>query len=521
MYDLLKGWRDSVSGLGNSDSDTLGAPPNPVVSGFSPTYNGNLTITFGNGRLYSLQAVDGSNYGGSVGTFLAPDANIILQQGKFASTTETFSTAGLSSGQSLYVLVEVTYAQADVITADDPTSGLLTFLNPTTPSSPWVGIGNDGLTNPTTRQAQANVTLKYGTAATTGLQVPPTVDVNYAPLYLVLLTFGQTSITSANVFVSGPSVAAGVPSNYPYAPFLAGLLNSHHDGNPGQAPQIKLTSEVQGILPAVNLPTPIPLANLPATNTVGVLPTIRVYAGNPNGNLAGKVQDFMWDSTDNVMWTCTVSGTVSTTVWVSTTNATLQAQLFTGNGTFNPVVSGNYLVILQAGGGGGGGGGGAANAGTAGGGGEGGAAGELAMEILALSVTGYPVTIGAGGTAGTAGSSGGLPGGDGGNGGNTSFNSIYSAGGGAGGRGGPGSVTIGDSYLGNKSFGGGAGGGGGGPGGAGVGRDTIGNTGTNAGGANGGGGGGGSGGYDHSTVFAGGSGGTGSGGYCIVIQLEL
>jgi hypothetical protein len=55
----------------------------------------------------------------------------------------------------------------------------------------------------------------------------------------------------------------------------------------------------------------------------------QTYAGNPNGNVAGTAASgqqpptLLWDTTDNVLWVCSVTGNASSAVWVSTTPGTL------------------------------------------------------------------------------------------------------------------------------------------------------------------------------------------------------
>lgn len=333
LYDLLEMAKHPLVSEGYVVADLLGLGSSNMVAGFAPTYNSNLTITFGTGRLYTLQVVDATIYGGTPGG-LAADSNIIAQSAENAIQTLTFSTASLSSGQALYALVEVSYAQNDVIEASDPTSGLLTYLNPSNPTVPWIGPNNTGVTQPTTRAAQAVLTIKYGSPATSGAQVPPSVDVGNVPLYLVTLSFGQTSITSANVVVAGPSVAVNVPSNYPAAPFIAGLLNSHHSGTPGQAPQIKLTSEVQGTLP---------LGNLPTSATAGNLPTMQTFAGNPNGHVAGVANiNFAFDTTNLILYVCTTTGNSASAVW---TQVAWQSNGVPPAGVTN-AITGNQLVLF-------------------------------------------------------------------------------------------------------------------------------------------------------------------------------
>lgn len=63
----------------------------------------------------------------------------------------------------------------------------------------------------------------------------------------------------------------------------------------------------------------LPLSSNPAG---GGLAVTQVYAGNPNGHIAGNAgvagtsaPDIVWDTTDGAWWTCIASGTTSTAVW--------------------------------------------------------------------------------------------------------------------------------------------------------------------------------------------------------------
>lgn len=46
---------------------------------------------------------------------------------------------------------------------------------------------------------------------------------------------------------------------------------------------------------------------------------ISSYAGNPNGNLAGQVYGLCWDTTNQILYICTLSGNESTAVWTAIT----------------------------------------------------------------------------------------------------------------------------------------------------------------------------------------------------------
>jgi hypothetical protein len=126
---------------------------------------------------------------------------------------------------------------------------------------------------------------------------------------MVDLAYGQTAVAQSQIKTCGPSVGTGVPTNYPVAPFLAGLLNSHHGGVAGQAPQIKMTE----------------LASVSSANAGGGIATVYAYAGNPNGFVAGVAAvpgvsppDLCINTLNGQIYACTSTGPASGTgaaVW--------------------------------------------------------------------------------------------------------------------------------------------------------------------------------------------------------------
>ena len=499
-YDHMEnGWSSMVIGNSNLFADLTGASVTSIA-GFAPTYNSNLTVTLAAGRIYALAPVDAAAYGG----WPANTANI-YQQGQNPIQTLTFSLAGLSSGQSRWALVEVAYAQADIIPSNDPTSGVLTYYNPANPSQPLVGPNNSGSPQPTLRQAQAVLTIKYGTAATTGSETCPTVDAGNVPMYLVHLTFGQSTITSANLFIAGPAVTPNPPTYV--APFIAGLMFLNNASTLYTATG---TANAQAITTTFGL-TAVPVGSIfrflpvavntgPATLTIDGLSGINIFAGG--AALIGNELQL----------------TVPATVQYDGTNLDLlnpysvsELTIFTANGNFTPKTSGQYIITAMGGGGGGGAGQRlGATTGNAGAG-FGGSGGVLSYSIVSLVAgTPYAVVIGSAGAAGVAGN----PPTPGGTGGNTTFNGVTVATGGAGGQ-------INGLILTNTIPGGdvGSGGGNGGGNGGGIGGVALtatgpGNSGTSAANNTGAGGGGGGGAFaTTATANNGGSGGAGGSGF--------
>ncbi len=241
-FDLLSGIVYAMQGDSRIALDLMGGAGTTVVSGGAATATSPATLSINVApiSIYQLGPTDATTYGA-----LSADSLQILQVGhNDTASTVTFSTSTLTSGQSMWALVEASFVTADSIAPSDPNNGLLLYFNPTNPSSPYQGQNNNGQPQNTLRSNTVQLNVVYGAVATSGSQVPPNPSAGAVPLYLVDLTYGRTQVTT--ILTAGPSVGTNVPSNYPYAPFLAGLLNSHHSGTPGQAPQINLATETQG-----------------------------------------------------------------------------------------------------------------------------------------------------------------------------------------------------------------------------------------------------------------------------------
>jgi hypothetical protein len=79
------------------------------------------------------------------------------------------------------------------------------------------------------------------------------------------------------------------------------------------------------------------IQNLITKGTLNALSQMVVYAGNPNGNVAGATgvagvpPSMVWDSTNSLIWVCTGSGNAATASWAA--QAPLNSPAFTGNPT--------------------------------------------------------------------------------------------------------------------------------------------------------------------------------------------
>lgn len=383
--DMLNGWVNSLIGDANSLQAVLGAT-GTVISNLvvTPQDPASLTLNISNGFIASLQTVDASAYGS-----LPANTTQVLQLGGNLVTSVLLDNAGLSAGQAQYILIQAGYIQLD----SDPV--VLPYVNISNPAAPYYGPANSGIAQDTVRNAVCDIQVKYGTPATAGSEVAPSPDAGYVTVAYVDLAHGQVAVTGGEIL--NPNLVPGGTDS----PVLAGLLQSHHGGIPGQAPQIDLTSEVQNLLP---------MANLFASNIIGAVTAFRTGSGSPNGVLAGNanrngVCDSYYDVTNNAFYMCTTTGTTSTAVWTSTnipSSHQINLKTFTTSGTYTPTAGTKYIAVAVCGGGGGGAGvDGVTDQGEGGGGGGGACTAVALLPTVGLT---FPatVTIGTGGAGGYA-----------------------------------------------------------------------------------------------------------------------
>lgn len=75
----------------------------------------------------------------------------------------------------------------------------------------------------------------------------------------------------------------------------------------------------------------------------------QTFAGNPNGNVAGTAgsgtvpSSVVWDTTDNLLYVCTTTGSVSTAAWTAINSTTAAAVILTPQGYLTPT-SGTPII---------------------------------------------------------------------------------------------------------------------------------------------------------------------------------
>ncbi len=200
--DLLNTNRNAYTALGMLIQDMFGT--STVFSGLGcvPTSPAGMTVNVNPGRVYSLQQRDPAAY-----SSLGQDTtNQIMKQGVLLSATNFSCPAPATSGYSVNYLISASFLEQDT------NAVVLPYYNSTNPSQafsgPPVNGQSSGTAQNTTRQDTIQLTLTAGVAATTGSQQTPATPTGQIPLWVITVSYGQSSITASSISaVSGSPFA--------------------------------------------------------------------------------------------------------------------------------------------------------------------------------------------------------------------------------------------------------------------------------------------------------------------------
>lgn len=219
--DVLRSQKNALVAISKIMEAILGANNGAYGLTCVPTIPASLQVVINPGQLYQLLPVDSTSYGA-----LSADAHVILRQGLLLDALTLNCPAPTTAGFSINYLIQCQVQELD----SDATVRL--FYNAGDITSPYSGPADAGTPSNTTRKHVCNITVKAGTAATTGTQTTPTADSGFLPLYVVTVAYGQTAIIAGNI-----SVAVGSPFvtvwnslnlTFPTVPALTLLDNANY-----------------------------------------------------------------------------------------------------------------------------------------------------------------------------------------------------------------------------------------------------------------------------------------------------
>ena len=201
--DLLGTQQFGYEALGLFVMDVIGSAV--AVAGLAcvPTAPASLNVKVGPGRLYKLGALEATDWGKLLGTG-GLDADVatdhqIMKQGLHRDTEQFAITPPGTGGQSQCYLIQAQFQEVDDAGQDTQ------FYNVSNPSAP---ITNNVSPN---RRDKCVLSLKAGTAATTGTQVAPAADAGWTPVWVITVANGATTITGGNIAAHGsaPFISIG------------------------------------------------------------------------------------------------------------------------------------------------------------------------------------------------------------------------------------------------------------------------------------------------------------------------
>lgn len=199
--DILNTGRFGMIGIGMLAAATLGT--GIAVAGFAmrPTAPASLIATISAGQIYQVANIDATAW-----SSLPADTRSIVKQGMLLDDLPLTFAPPTTPGYSQSFLVQAQYQDGDT------DQRVLPYYNAANPSQGFSGPGGSGSAQNTNRRGVAAIQIKAGIASAAGTQQAPSPDAGWAPLFIVTLSAGQTTISAGNIV------------QHPSAPFVPATL---------------------------------------------------------------------------------------------------------------------------------------------------------------------------------------------------------------------------------------------------------------------------------------------------------
>lgn len=206
--DLLLINRNTMIALGFLMRATLGT--GTAVDGLSctPTLPASMSVQVGPGSLTQVSVVDATPYG----SLSADNNDQLVKMGVNLSSQYFDLQPAANSGDSINYLIQSCLQESDQDLI------VLPYYNAANPSQPYSGPANSGLPQATLRSQSVQLQLKNGVPSSSGTQLTPAADQGWTGLYVITISYGQTTITLGDIAV------------LPTAPFIGWKLPNLHPG---------------------------------------------------------------------------------------------------------------------------------------------------------------------------------------------------------------------------------------------------------------------------------------------------
>lgn len=205
--DLLSTNRNVMIAIGYLAQAVLGTAP--VIDGLActPTVPASLTVNVGPGSITQFGAVDPLAYG----SLAADTTDPLVKMGINVSPASFTLAAPTVSGMAINYLLQAALQESDAVPV------VLPYYNASNPAQPYTGPNNAGTAQNTSRNQRVQLQVKPGAAAAAGSQATPPVDSGWSGLAVITLTYGQSTITAANIvsLSSAPLIPFKLPALRP------------------------------------------------------------------------------------------------------------------------------------------------------------------------------------------------------------------------------------------------------------------------------------------------------------------
>lgn len=257
---ILQTERNTMVAIAKLSEIVFGTPT--VADGLACTASApaSMVINIAPGQIYTLASLDSSAFG----SLSSDTTHNVMKQGINIDALALTLVAPVTAGQSVNYLIQ------GAITETDTDNTTLPYVKSANPAIPFSGANNSGIAQPTTRKVTLQISQKAGTAATTGTQTTPAVDVGFVPLYVITVAQGATQVQQSAI------------SQHPQSPFLF----KHLPELPGwvQGGQFHWAQDTGTANALAVALTPIPTAY-----TAGMILLIKKSAAGNTGNVTINV----------------------------------------------------------------------------------------------------------------------------------------------------------------------------------------------------------------------------------------
>lgn len=186
--DWLQPQQDAMVALGALAHAMFGGEAAVIGLTVGPTQPATMAVTVSPGAIYQLGALEPTAYG-----VLPVDLTQIIKQGLQNTAVTLPVAAPATAGHSRAYLVQAAFSE------EDTDALLLPYFNSANPAQAYSGPNNNGQRQNTRRRGRVIIQMKAGAPSPTGTQVPPSADIGFIGLAIVIVANGAAQVSQGAI----------------------------------------------------------------------------------------------------------------------------------------------------------------------------------------------------------------------------------------------------------------------------------------------------------------------------------